>query len=411
MEDLSNNLEIPSKENFEEAKKFLEGRINRTPLFYSSTFSRMFSSSIYFKMENLQKTGSFKARGALFRTSKLTEDERKRGVITASAGNHAQGVAYSAMLNGISAKIVMPEFSNPSKINAVREYKAEAILHGYGYAEAYELANKIAEDENRVFIEAFNDRWIISGQGTVALEILEDNPDIDTIVVPIGGGGLISGIAMAAKLVKPTVRIVGVQSDKADSMKKSVEAGRVVSHNIGPSIADGITVKSPSELTYRIVSQYVDEIVTVSEESIAHAVFKLLERNKTLVEPAGAASLAAVMEGKVDVENRKVAIVLSGGNMNFLLLSKIIYKSLELEAKLIRIEFKIPDRPGTLHRISGVISETGGNIYHAEVDNLAKDTPVGFQNVTFTVNVSGEKQLNELLEKLNSLGYSYEITN
>lgn len=404
-------IEIPTIDDVREASEFLKGKINRTPLFHSTTFSRMYESEIYFKMENLQKTGSFKTRGALFRISKLTEEERKRGVITASAGNHAQGVAYSAMVNSINAKIVMPEIATPAKIEAVDGYHAEIVLHGKDYAEARVVADQIAKDENRVFIEAFNDRHVISGQGTISLEILEDQPDIDTIVVPIGGGGLISGVALAAKSINPKIRIIGVEAENFDSMRESVRTGEIVDHTSGDSIADGITVKYPGELNLAIVSKYVDEIVTVSDESISYALFKLLERNKVLVEPSGAVGFAAIMEGKIDIKGRKVAVILSGGNINLLLLSKIIYKSLEAESKLVRIECKIPDRPGTLYRISKAISEAGANIYHAEVDNLVPDTPPGYQSIMFSVNVRGESQLNALLEQLRKIGYRFEVKN
>ena len=403
------NLDVPTMDDVREAAEFLNGKINRTPLFHSTSFSKKFDSEIYFKMENLQKTGSFKTRGALFRVSKLTGEERKRGVITASAGNHAQGVAYSAMVNGINAKIVMPEIATPAKIDAVDGYGAEIVLHGKDYAEARVVADQIAKEENRVFIEAFNDKWIISGQGTVSMEILEDQPDIDTIIVPIGGGGLISGVALAAKAIRPDIRIIGVEAENYDSMRESVRTGRIVDHTTGDSIADGITVKYPGELNLDIVSKYVDEIVTVSDESISFALFKLLERNKVLVEPSGAVGFAAILDGKIDVKGRKVAVILSGGNINMLLLSKIIYKSLETENKLVRIECKIPDRPGTLHRISKAISDSGANIYHAEVDNLVPDTPPGYQSIMFTVNVRGKNQLDRLLEQLKKIGYRFQV--
>ena len=401
--------ELPELSDIKQAQEYLRGKTNRTHLAKSTTFSEILGGSIYFKMENHQKTGSFKARGALYRVSKLSSEEKKKGVITASSGNHAQGVAYAAKYNGISAKIVMPEFTTPAKINAVQGYGAEVVLSGSDYTEAKATADKIREEEGRIFIEAFNDPYIIAGQGTVGLEILEDLPDVDIIVVPIGGGGLMSGISIAAKSINPDIRIIGVESEHSDSMLKSLQEGKIVPHTSGQSIAEGISVKYPGELTFRTVQKYVDEIVTVSDESIALAIYKLLERNKTLVEPSGAATVAALMDHKIDVRGKKVAVILSGGNMNFLLLSKIIYKSLEIESKLVRIEFRIPDKPGTLFRIASVISEIGGNIYHAEVDNLARNTPVGFQTVMFTVNVRDEAHLSVLLDKVKLLGYHFEV--
>ncbi len=400
---------LPELKDIEEAKEYLKGKTNRTELVRSNTFSEMFGAEIYFKMENHQKTGSFKARGALFRASKLTDEEKSKGVITASSGNHAQGVAYAAKFNGISAKIVMPQYTIPAKINAVQGYGAEVVLGGADYTEAKAIADRIMAEEGRIFMEAFNDPYIIAGQGTVGLEIMEDLNDVEVIVVPVGGGGLISGVAIAAKSINPDVRIVGVESEMAQSMKKSMEEGKIVPSTSGQSIAEGISVKYPGELTFRTAQKYVDEIVTVSDESIALAIYKLLERNKTLVEPSGAATVAALMDKKIDVGGKKTAVVISGGNMNFLLLSKIIYKSMEIESKLVRIEFKIPDQPGTLYKIASVISSIGGNIYHAQVDNLSRNTPVGHQTVTFTVNVRDEKHLNSLLEKVKEMNFPYEI--
>lgn len=402
---------LPELSDIREAAEYLKGKANRTELLHSTTFSNMTGGEIYFKMENHQKTGSFKTRGALYRVSRLTEEEKKSGVVTASSGNHAQGVAYAARFNGVSAKIVMPVQTTPAKINAVQEYGASVVLSGNDYTESKQVADQIHEKEGRIFIEAFNDPYIMSGQGTVGLEILEDLPDVDIIVVPIGGGGLMSGVATAVKSINPKVEIIGVESELADSMKKSVEKGEIVPHVSGKTIAEGISVKYPGELTFRSVRKYVDRIVTVSDESIAFAIFKLLERNKTLVEPSGAAATAAILDGQIDVRGKKVAVIISGGNMNFLLLSKIIYKSMQNESKLVRIEFKIPDQTGSLVKIASAISEAGGNIYHAEVDNMARDTPVGHQSITFTVNVRGEKHLGELVEKLKDLGYPYEIVN
>lgn len=399
---------IPSLEEIRKAETFLKGKVNRTPLFYSSTFSRAYSGDLYFKMENLQKTGSFKTRGAMYRLSGLSEDEKKRGVTSASAGNHAQGLAYSAMVNGIGAKIVMPEFATPAKANAVLGYGAEAIFHGSDYAEARELADRIATEENRILIEPFDDPMIIAGQATIGLEILEDLPDVDQIIVPVGGGGLIAGITIGAKYLRKEVEIIGVQTEVSDSMRRSLEEGKLVPF-VGSSIADGITVKYPGKLTFEIVKKYVGRIVTVSEESIATALFKLLERNKAMVEPSGAVGLAAIMEGKIDIKGKKVAIVLSGGNVNFLLLSKIIYKNLESSRQLVRIICRIPDKPGALKTISAAISETGANIYHAEVDNLALNTPVGYQSVLFTLNLRDEKHFADLTEKMEKTGYRFKV--
>ncbi len=353
------------------AEKIIDGRLHRTPLVHSKTFSDMFNADVYFKMEIFQKTGSFKSRGAFVKFAYLTEEEKKNGVITASAGNHAQGVAFAANAYNVRATIVMPEFTTPAKINAVESYGGHVILKGSSYDEAHDYAVNLGVEKGMTFIEAYNDEKVISGQATIGKEIMDDlNPDV--IIVPIGGGGLISGISFAAKSMNPNVRVIGVESEKADSMVKSLKEGRIVSYTSNDTIADGIAVKYPGNITFEMVKKYVDNIVTVNDEDIAYALFKLLEREKVLTEPSGAVGLAALLENKIDVKNKKVAIVLSGGNINFLLLSNIIYRALEREDKLIRLEFKLPDHPGIMIKIVNAISSVGANIYHAEVDNLKK---------------------------------------
>ena len=402
-------VQQPGFEDILEAAKFLKGKINRTQTDSSETIGKKFGGSVYYKLENLQKTGSFKIRGALFKISKLTSEEKKAGVIAVSAGNHAQGVALASRISGINCKIVMPKYTTPAKISAVERYGALIDLYGSDYAEARDHALRLSAEEGRTFIEGFNDASIIAGQGTIGLEIMEDIPDADLIIVPVGGGGLISGIALAAKTINPKVTVIGVQSENYDSVMTSFEAGNIVEHVTGETIADGIAIRRPGNITFSVIQKYVDKIISVSDETIALALYHLLEHNKILVEPAGAAGLAAILGGKVDISGKKAVVVLSGGNINLLLLSKIIYKSLEHESRLIRIGFKIPDRPGTLYSIAAAISEAGGNIYHAEVDNLDETTPIGFQSITFTVNVRGSKHAAELLEKVKSVGYHFEV--
>ena len=386
----------------------IKGKIHRTPLFHSTTFSNMFSCDVYFKMENFQKTGSFKSRGAMEKFSTLTADQKKNGVITASAGNHAQGVAFAASYYGVDAKIVMPETTPPAKVNAVQSYGGTVILKGNSYDEAHEYAVQVSVDEKREFIEAYNDEDVIAGQGTIGLEILEDvKPDI--VIVPIGGGGLISGISFAIKSKNKDIKIIGVESEKANAMELSIKEGKIVPYTSNDTIADGIAVKYPGNITFELVKKYVDGVVTVSDENIAYALFKLLEREKVLVEPSGAAGLAALFENKIDVKGKKVVIVLSGGNVNFLLLSNIIYRALEMENKLLRLEFNLPDHPGIMEKIVNAISSSGANIYHAEVDNLNKDTPIGYQYLLFTINILDKSRIDELLGSLDKLGYKYRI--
>ena len=344
-------MKIPALDDIRSAADFLKGKINLTRLDHSRIFSERFRSEIWFKPENLQKTGSFKIRGAIIKLNSLSAEERKRGIIAVSAGNHAQGVALAAKILGIDVKIVMPKNTTPTKINAVEEYGARIVLSGNDYAEAREEAVKIMNSEGRSFIEGFNDPFIVAGQGTIGLEIMEEMPDTEQIVVPVGGGGLISGIAIAAKSMNGKVKIIGVQSEHYSSFMKSFYSGKVTDSTYGTTIADGIAIRIPGDLNLEIAKRYVDQVVTVDEESIALAIYSLLDRNKYLVEPAGAAGFGALLSGSIDVEGKKTVFVLSGGNINLLLLSKIIYKSMEKESSLVRISFTIPDRPRTLYRI------------------------------------------------------------
>ncbi len=402
-------MKIPALDDIRSAADFLKGKINLTRLDHSRIFSERFRSEIWFKPENLQKTGSFKIRGAIIKLNSLSAEERKRGIIAVSAGNHAQGVALAAKILGIDVKIVMPKNTTPTKINAVEEYGARIVLSGNDYAEAREEAVKIMNSEGRSFIEGFNDPFIVAGQGTIGLEIMEEMPDTEQIVVPVGGGGLISGIAIAAKSMNGKVKIIGVQSEHYSSFMKSFYSGKVTDSTYGTTIADGIAIRTPGDLNLEIAKRYVDQVVTVDEESIALAIYSLLDRNKYLVEPAGAAGFGALLSGSIDVEGKKTVFVLSGGNINLLLLSKIIYKSMEKESSLVRISFKIPDRPGTLYRIAQVISNVGGNIYHAEVDNLEENTPVGYQSVSFTVNLRNASHAEILSSELKKLGWVFTM--
>ncbi len=405
---LEENKKIAEIKDIRDASSFLKGKIERTPLIYSKTFSDMFGAPIYLKLENFQKTGSFKTRGALFKMSRLNLNEKSRGVVAASAGNHAQGVAYAAKISNISSKIVMPSYTISAKINAVRNYGAEVLLKGDSYKEAFQEAKRISENEGRTFIDGFNDRWIIAGQGTIGLEILEDLPSVKNVIVPVGGGGLISGISAAIKESEKDVRVYGVQSENCDCVIQTME-GNPNPSSRGFTIADGIAVQNPGDINISMIQKYVDRIVTVNDEQMAYALFKLLERQKIVVEASGAAPLAAVMSSKLDLRGEPTVLVVSGGNIDLLLLSKIIYKGMETDMGLIRIECKIPDKPGTLHKITSAISNSGANIFHAEVDNLSQDTPVGYQSIRFSVNVRDGDHLENLLQKLQEIGYHFHI--
>jgi threonine dehydratase len=406
----NDNLVEPTMEDIREAHEFLRGKICPTAIEYSSTFSSIYGAPLYFKLENFQKTGSFKTRGALFKISKLTEKERNDGVIACSAGNHAQGVAYASRIAKVSSKIVMPSYTISAKINAVKSYGAEVVLFGNTYAEAFEEAKRLSKIEGRTFIDGFNDRWIIAGQGTIGLEIIEKHPDVENVIIPVGGGGLISGISKVLKLENKNINVIGVQSENCNSVAETIKRGEYTVSSKGFTIADGIAVQNPGTLNIQMIKKYVDKLVTVSDESMAYALFKLLERHKILVEPSAASPLAAIMEGKIDLNGKKTVGVASGGNIDLLLLSKIIYKSMEKDKGLVRIECKIPDRPGTLQIITSTISSTGANIFHAEVDNLSHDTPPGYQSITFSINLRDSDHLDVLLKKLGDLGYKFHVS-
>ncbi|PYI55884.1 threonine ammonia-lyase [Paenibacillus flagellatus] len=299
-----------------QAKFRLNGRVHRTPLVHSQTFSRMAGCELYMKMENMQRTGAFKVRGAMNKIASLTPEERAAGVVTASAGNHAQGVALAAAQAGIRSTVVMPTGAPDAKVSATEEYGSTVVLHGATYDEAYEHATRIARTEGATFVHAFDDRHVIAGQGTVGIEIVDDLPDVDAILVPVGGGGLLSGIALAAKTVRPDIRVIGVQPETARSGYDSWR-NRAISRVEKPvSVADGLLVKRPGDLPLRMMLRYVDDFALVSEEEIAAAMIMLLERAKVLAEGAGAVGLAAVLNRSLGLEGKRVALVLSGGNVD-----------------------------------------------------------------------------------------------
>lgn len=310
-------------ESIQDARRALAGIINPTPLQASETFSRMFGAQVFLKPENLQKTGSFKVRGAYNKIRRLSAAERERGVIGFSSGNHAQGVAFAAQRLGLKATIVMPEWAALPKVEATRGYGAEVILFGKNSLESAEKVRELQAEHGYVLVHPFDDLEIIAGQGTVALEILDELPDAGTILVPIGGGGLISGIATAAKARNAKIKVIGVQPEKSCSMKRSLEAGRPVTVDLLPTVADGLTARRPGDLTFDIVHRLVDDVVTVTEENLLAAHKLLLQRAKLLMEPSGAAVLAALLEGKVRPAGEKVVLVLSGGNANLSALAKL----------------------------------------------------------------------------------------
>ncbi|TFG03252.1 MAG: threonine ammonia-lyase [Promethearchaeota archaeon] len=338
--------------------------VHYTPLELNHTFSVMSNNNVYLKLENLQRTGSFKIRGAFNKISKLSEQERNRGVITASAGNHGQAVALASSAFKIKSIVVVPEGAPIVKIEAIKNYNSngEIIEYGLKYDDAYERALELMKEKHLTFVHAYNDEEIIKGQATIGLELLEQLPDVDYIFCAIGGGGLISGISSYCKSVNKNIKIIGVQSEKASSMKESFECNEITTMPLKETICDGIAVKQPGDLTYNIIKEFVDEIVLVSDEEVANTILLLLERAKLFVEGAGAASLAAILHDKVKIKDKNVIAIISGGNLTPNLLNRIITKGLIKGGRLVKFKTKIPDVPGSLMRVLSIIAEEKGNI-------------------------------------------------
>ena len=347
---------VPTIEDIFRARELLDGCVRKTPLQRSDTFSRLTGTNIFLKLESLQKTGSFKVRGALNKVNTLSEQQRKYGVIAASAGNHAQGVAYAAARNNISCTIVMPQNASPAKVSATKSYGAKVVLQGSDYDESW-IAKEIAKKEGPTIIHAFDDAQVISGQGTIGLELLEDLPELDQVYLPIGGGGLATGIAIAIKSKKPHVKIVGVESKAFPAMKESLAKGSLQNIKSGYTIADGISVKSPGKLTYEIASKYIDDVMVVDDSSIVKTMFLLMERLKLVIEPAGAASLAYLLSNARLKKNENVVSLLSGGNVDMYLLGQVVAKGLMQMGRMLKIFIHLPDKPGALKTVVDGIAE------------------------------------------------------
>lgn len=392
------------------ASRILREVVHKTPLDFSRTFSRLTDSKIYMKLENLQRTGAFKVRGAYYKIYKLPESQKKKGVVAASAGNHAQGVAFAATAAGIPSIIVMPETAPISKIQATQGYGAKVVLYGTVYDDAYRKALEIASDTGATFIHPFDDPDIIAGQGSIAVEILEELQDIDIVVVQIGGGGLIAGIASVIRsTLGDDVKIIGVEPASAPKMKSSIDAGRIVEIQAKPSIADGLITKKPGKLTFKLVDELVDDIVTVTDDEIAHAILMLLERSKTVAEGAGAAGLAAVLSGKIDVKGKKVVTIISGGNIDVTLLSRIVMRELVRQKRIVIMRTKLPDRPGTLRTLLEYLAEARLNIIEINHDRYDPRLEPGWAEVTITAEVPQIERLERLVKRLEEIGYEVEL--
>jgi threonine dehydratase len=385
------------------AAKTIAHAIERTPTHYSRTLSRIAGCDIHLKFENLQFTASFKERGALNKLTALTADERRRGVIAMSAGNHAQGVAYHAGRLGIPATIVMPEGTPFVKIKHTKAFGARVVLEGATISEAYTKARAIADAENLVFVHPYDDPRIIAGQGTVALELLEDAPDVDTLVVPVGGGGLISGMAVAARAIKPDIEIFGVEAELYPSMFDALKRSNLPCG--GQTIAEGIAVKEPGGITKKIVSALVKDVLLVGEKEIERAIATLLEIEKTVVEGAGAAAYAAVAAHPQIFAGRKVGIVLSGGNIDMRLLSNVIMRELLREGRILSLVVEIEDRPGWLARITTLVGEAGGNILDVSHNRMSPDMPVKSADLGMTIEARDAAHGEEIRARLTGAGF------
>ncbi|MDR3736984.1 MAG: threonine ammonia-lyase [Acidobacteriaceae bacterium] len=379
-----------------------------SPCQMSHDLSKFAGLPLHLKLENLQRTGSFKERGALNKLLTLTDAERKRGVIAASAGNHAQGVAFHATSRGIRAQIVMPLATPQVKVAATRNFGAEVILHGASYDEACEEALRLRDENGATFIHPFDDPEVISGQGTIGLELLEQVPDIEAVVVPIGGGGLISGIACALKESNPKIHVVGVEPESLPSMLRAREAGKPVTIAPEATIADGIAVRRAGDLTLPLVARYVDEIVTVDDEEIASAILLLLEQEKTLAEGAGAAALAAVVQAKTNLRNRRTVALVCGGNIDVTLLAKIIERGLVKDGRLLRLRIYLLDRPGALFSLTEILSRERANIVETLHNRAYYGVSLGETVIDVTLETRGAAHITSIHHALREAGFRFE---
>jgi threonine dehydratase len=383
-------------------------RIYLSPCARSETLSRLTGTDAWLKLENLQMTGAYKERGALNKLLLLPDADRAHGLITASAGNHAQAVAYHAGRLGVKATIVMPEATPIMKVANTRAHGARVVLHGANYDEAYAEARRLEQVERLTFVHPFDDPHVIAGQGTIALEVLEQEPGLDAIIVPIGGGGLVSGVAVAAKALKPGIKVIGVETEVLPSMLQAVEAGRPVTLEAANTIADGIAVKRAGDLTLEHVRKLVDEIVTVSEEEIASAILYLLEREKTVVEGAGAVGVAALMQRKIrGLEGKKTCAVVSGGNIDVNLVARVIERGLVKDGRLVRVSVALQDKPGQLAKVSNIVANARANVIEVH-HTRAFAYRFGDTTLQLTLETRGPEHVEEILRALRERGYTVQ---
>lgn len=391
-----------SKEDIEKAYNKISGQIVNTPLTFSYTISDLCECKTFFKLENFQMTGSFKERGALNKLLNLSAKEKKKGVISASAGNHAQAVAYHGQRLGIKIKIVMPIGTPLIKVVSTQNYGANVILYGESYDDAYEHALELSKQEGLILVHPFNDPFIIAGQGTLGIEILNNKigKEIDAIVCPVGGGGLISGIATYIKETKPSIKVIGIQTASCPSTIKALENNKPIRLETSSSLADGIVVKKVGELTFEIVKKYVDEMVTVEEDEIANAVLLLLEIEKIVVEGAGAVSLAALINKKINLKNKKVLSIISGGNIDVNILNRIITQGLSVDGRIAQLKVRVLDKPGALNKILTIIAKLNANVLDIIHNRFDSAVHFGYVDISITLETKGHKHIEEIKQAL-----------
>ena len=395
--------------DIEDARKVLQGIINPTPTISDEKLSDELEARVFLKAECLQRAGSFKIRGAYNTISRLSADEKKRGVVTGSAGNHAQAVALAAKLHNIKATIVLPEFAPLTKVVATRSHGAEVILYGKTFDEAVAYSRELGRENGYTYVHAFDDERVIAGQGTIGLEIVESLPDISVIVVPIGGGGIISGIAIAAKNLLPNVRVIGVQAENVAAVNPSLKAGEPVEADHQPSIADGIAVKRPGILTLPIIREFVDEVVEVSEEEIARGIFHCVQNAHLVVEGAGAAGVAALIARKVTLnEGETVCTVLCGGNIDGNLLNRVIEQVLVRQGRYVVFRLLVLDRPGSLASMLESVAESGANVIEVKHQRAIWLAPLGYTGIEMILEVRDERHGREVHKHLEDAGYHVE---
>lgn len=396
-----------SLKDIENARPLVGERVRYTPLQYSHTFANMTGQQVYLKLENIQRTGSFKVRGAFHKILSLEEKEKDRGVIAASAGNHAQGVAFAAHRAHIPSTIVMPQGASIAKIEATKHYGADVLLHGDHFDEALDYAVRLQKQSGATLIHAFDDEHVMAGQGTIGLEILEQAPDIEAVVCPVGGGGLISGIAAAVKEKKPSVNVYGVQAAASAGMTTALRGDRSLARSEQGTIADGIAVKQPGQRTLEMVRHYVDDLVTVEDADIIQAMLYLLERSKQVTEGSGAAALAALLNGALSLNGKRTAVIVSGGNVDMSVLSRMIERGLMGAGRCVHLVTQVPDRPGTLQRLLNVVAQQGANVMSVHHRRIGENVMPGRTEVAFTLETKDHAHIQELKQSLTEAGYAW----